>query len=69
MWRITKWCHFEQHELNGRDEGRDVGESKSISPVLNPHCLKAFVKMTGEMNVFLFNNYNEIKYGRKGIDL
>ena len=46
-----------------------MGEIKSISPVLNPLCSKPFVMMTGEMNVFLFNNYNEIKYGRKEIDL
>lgn len=72
MWRITKWCHFEQHELNGRDEGRDVGEIKGISPVLRHLYTKDFLKMTGEMNVFNKMNsnmeekklaYNEIPMG------
>ena len=57
MWLTTRWCHYELPECHGRDDGRDLGWIKSISPILFPLCIKVFPKIMGEISPKQVNTY------------
>ena len=52
-------------ECHGRDDGSDLGEIKSISPILFPLCIKAFSKIMGEMSPKQANTYVFLNKGCK----
>jgi hypothetical protein len=43
----------DDERVYGRDDGRDMGGIKNISPVLFPLYIKAFPEKMGEMRDFL----------------